>query len=154
RQKQKAAVDRTDRPGRLAGRPRLPADDPLRFALREAGLHCTHKHGRYSTALYDHWADGYLLSNVVRRTATASSLDRRAWHANGAGDWSDRSDPRARRTARSAANHCRGADAGRGRTRNQTLKHDPEKCEAVFRKDHAQTKTQSAMPIRSNLIAL
>ncbi|MDH2354382.1 hypothetical protein QCM80_27485, partial [Bradyrhizobium sp. SSUT112] len=23
----------------------------------------------------------------------------------------------------------------------QTLKHDPEKCEAVFRKDHAQTTT-------------
>jgi len=33
------------------------------------------------------------------------------------------------------------------------LKHDPEKCEAVFRKDHAQSKIQSAMPIHPNLIA-
>jgi hypothetical protein len=32
--------------------------------------------------------------------------------------------------------------------------HDPEKREAVFRKDHAQTKTQSAMTIHPNLIAL
>src|SRR5579872_337056 len=34
------------------------------------------------------------------------------------------------------------------------LKHDPEKCVAVFRKDHAQSKTQSAMTIQPNLIAL
>jgi hypothetical protein len=34
------------------------------------------------------------------------------------------------------------------------LKHDPEKCEAVFRKDHAQTMNQSAMTIQPNLIAL
>jgi len=34
------------------------------------------------------------------------------------------------------------------------LKHDPEKCAAVFRKDHAQTTTQSAMMIHPNLIAL
>src|SRR3954462_6731648 len=27
------------------------------------------------------------------------------------------------------------------------LKHDPEKCEAVFRRDHARTITQSAMTI-------
>jgi hypothetical protein len=41
--------------------------------------------------------------------------------------------------------------------------HDPEKCEAVFprdisgtrlRGDHAQTKSQSAMTIQPNLIAL
>jgi hypothetical protein len=43
------------------------------------------------------------------------------------------------------------------------LKHNPEKCEAVFprdkrgtrlRGDHAQTKSQSAMTILPNLIAL
>jgi hypothetical protein len=27
----------------------------------------------------------------------------------------------------------------------QILEHDPEKCEAVFRKDHAQEQDQSAM---------
>jgi hypothetical protein len=32
--------------------------------------------------------------------------------------------------------------------------HDPEKCAAVFRKDHAQSKSESAMTNRSNLIAL
>jgi hypothetical protein len=32
--------------------------------------------------------------------------------------------------------------------------HDPEKCAAIFRKDHAQSKNQSAMTIRPNLIAL
>jgi len=34
------------------------------------------------------------------------------------------------------------------------LEHDPEKCAAVFRRDHAQTTTQSAMTIHPNLIAL
>jgi len=34
------------------------------------------------------------------------------------------------------------------------LKHDPEKCEAVFRKDHAQSRIWSAMAIHPNLIAL
>jgi hypothetical protein len=34
------------------------------------------------------------------------------------------------------------------------LEHDPEKCAAVFRKDHAQAKSQSAMTIQLNLIAL
>jgi hypothetical protein len=34
------------------------------------------------------------------------------------------------------------------------LEHDPEKCVAVFRKDHAQTKSLSAMTIQPNLIAL
>jgi len=34
------------------------------------------------------------------------------------------------------------------------LKHDPEKRAAVFRKDHAQTKSQSAMMIQPDLIAL
>ena len=34
------------------------------------------------------------------------------------------------------------------------LVHDPEKCEAVFRKDHAQSKSQSAMTIHPHLIAL
>ena len=34
------------------------------------------------------------------------------------------------------------------------LKHDPEKREAVFRKDYAQTTTPSAMTIHPNLIAL
>jgi hypothetical protein len=46
---------------------------------------------------------------------------------------------------------------------DRRLKHDPEKCEAVFprdkrgtrlRGDHAQTKSQSAMTILPNLIAL
>jgi hypothetical protein len=32
--------------------------------------------------------------------------------------------------------------------------HDPEKCEAVFRKDHAQSKSQNAMTIQPDLIAL
>jgi hypothetical protein len=32
--------------------------------------------------------------------------------------------------------------------------HDPEKCEAVFRKDHAQTEGQSAMLIHLQTIAL
>jgi hypothetical protein len=36
----------------------------------------------------------------------------------------------------------------------ERLEHDPEKCEAVFRKDHAQSKTSSAMTIQPNLIAL
>jgi hypothetical protein len=34
------------------------------------------------------------------------------------------------------------------------LEHDPEECEAVFRKDHAQTTTYSAMTIHPDLIAL
>jgi len=34
------------------------------------------------------------------------------------------------------------------------LERDPEKCVAVFRKDHAQSKSQSAMMIQPNLIAL
>jgi hypothetical protein len=34
------------------------------------------------------------------------------------------------------------------------LKHDPEKCAAVFRKDHAQSKSYSAMMIQADLIAL
>jgi hypothetical protein len=49
------------------------------------------------------------------------------------------------------------------RLRKARLKHDPEKCAAVFprdkrgtrlRGDHAQTTTQSAMTIHPNLIAL
>jgi hypothetical protein len=32
--------------------------------------------------------------------------------------------------------------------------HDPEKCAAVFPKDHAQTKTYGAMTVHPNLIAL
>src|SRR5205085_7901879 len=32
--------------------------------------------------------------------------------------------------------------------------HDPEKCEAVFRKDHAQTKSSSEMTIRKRVIPL
>jgi hypothetical protein len=34
------------------------------------------------------------------------------------------------------------------------LEHDAEKCAAVFRKDHAQTKGYSAMMIHPQLIAL
>jgi hypothetical protein len=34
------------------------------------------------------------------------------------------------------------------------LEHDPEKCEAVFRKDHAQSKTKSAMAMQPHPIAL
>jgi hypothetical protein len=34
------------------------------------------------------------------------------------------------------------------------LAHDPEKCAAVFRKDHAQTKSESAMTIHLQIIAL
>jgi hypothetical protein len=34
------------------------------------------------------------------------------------------------------------------------LEHDPEKCEADFQKDHAQSRSQSAMTIQSNLSAL
>jgi hypothetical protein len=37
---------------------------------------------------------------------------------------------------------------------NKKLGHDPEKCEAVFRKDHAQTTIQGAMVIQPNPIAL
>jgi hypothetical protein len=33
------------------------------------------------------------------------------------------------------------------------LEHDPEKCVAVFRKDHAQSKTWSAMAIQPDPIA-
>src|ERR1700748_2367903 len=33
---------------------------------------------------------------------------------------------------------------GLWRIRRATLRHDPEKCEAVFRKDHAKTKPSSA----------
>jgi len=36
----------------------------------------------------------------------------------------------------------------------QRLEHDPETCEAVFRKDHAQTTAQSAMTIHPKLVAL
>jgi hypothetical protein len=36
----------------------------------------------------------------------------------------------------------------------ETLEHDPEKCVAVFRKDHAQSKDQSAMLIHLIAIAL
>src|SRR3954454_23340455 len=32
------------------------------------------------------------------------------------------------------------------------LKHDPEKCAAVFGKDHAQTRTWSGMPIQGKII--
>jgi hypothetical protein len=35
----------------------------------------------------------------------------------------------------------RGLDAGQPEMIASALEHDPEKCEAVFRKDHAQTKT-------------
>ncbi|WP_028338132.1 hypothetical protein [Bradyrhizobium sp. USDA 3256] len=41
-------------------------------------------------------------------------------------------------TADTIANHQRG---GFGPLTLPRLKHDPEKCEAVFRKDHAQTKS-------------
>src|SRR3954454_12978037 len=34
------------------------------------------------------------------------------------------------------------------------LKHDPEKCAAVFGKDHAQTRTWSGMPIQGKIPAL
>jgi hypothetical protein len=34
------------------------------------------------------------------------------------------------------------------------LEHEPEKCVAVFRKDHAQLETWSAMAIRLDPIAL
>jgi hypothetical protein len=34
------------------------------------------------------------------------------------------------------------------------LAHDPEKCATVFRKDHAQSRTESAMVIQPDLIAL
>jgi hypothetical protein len=34
------------------------------------------------------------------------------------------------------------------------LEHDPEKCAAVFRKDHAQTTNQSVMMIHPKVIAL
>jgi hypothetical protein len=40
------------------------------------------------------------------------------------------------------------------RSEPNALHHDPEKCEAIFRKDHAQTTTQSAMMIHPHLIAL
>jgi hypothetical protein len=33
------------------------------------------------------------------------------------------------------------------------LEHDPEKCAAVFRKNHAQSNGQSAMTIQADLIA-
>jgi hypothetical protein len=36
----------------------------------------------------------------------------------------------------------------------EILEHDPEKCEAVFRKDHAQTKGQSEMTIQRKVISL
>jgi hypothetical protein len=49
------------------------------------------------------------------------------------------------------AGPCDQADSVRSK---QVPEHDPEKCEAVFRKDHAQTKSESAMTIRPNLIAL
>jgi hypothetical protein len=38
--------------------------------------------------------------------------------------------------------------------KNISLEHDPEKCRAVFRKDHAQSKSQSARAIRPNPIVL
>jgi hypothetical protein len=37
---------------------------------------------------------------------------------------------------------------------NGWLAHDPEQCAWVYRKDHAQTKSQSAMTIQLYLIAL
>jgi hypothetical protein len=37
--------------------------------------------------------------------------------------------------------------------RRVLLRHDPEECAAVFRKDHARAKSYSAMTIRPNLIA-
>jgi hypothetical protein len=40
------------------------------------------------------------------------------------------------------------------RTGPAPLEHDPEKCEAVFRKEHAQTRIWSAMAIQPNAIAL
>jgi hypothetical protein len=47
------------------------------------------------------------------------------------------------------------ACASPGRRRADVrLEHDPEKCAAVFRKDHAQTTTESAMTIHPDLIAL
>jgi hypothetical protein len=36
---------------------------------------------------------------------------------------------------------------------NQELRHDPEKWEAVFRNDHARTKSQGAMTIPPEAIA-
>jgi hypothetical protein len=41
----------------------------------------------------------------------------------------------------------------RGRARRHP-EHDPEKRVAVFRKDHAQSRIQSAMAIQPNLVAL
>ncbi|WP_456729599.1 hypothetical protein [Bradyrhizobium sp. USDA 3364] len=38
-------------------------------------------------------------------------------------------------------------------TANGGLEHDPGKCEAAFRKDHAQARSQSAMLIQTNRIA-
>jgi hypothetical protein len=47
-----------------------------------------------------------------------------------------------------------GYGAGIGsELRRLTLAHDPEKHVAVCRKDHAQTRIQSAMTIHPNLIA-
>jgi hypothetical protein len=41
-----------------------------------------------------------------------------------------------------------------GSYRRLRLEHDPEKWIPVFRKDHAQTKSQSGMPIRRKVIPL
>src|SRR5262249_3683547 len=52
------------------------------------------------------------------------------------------------------AGHQNRHDGQASPSRPATLAHDPEKCEAVFRKDHAQTTIQSAMAIQPNPIAL
>jgi hypothetical protein len=39
------------------------------------------------------------------------------------------------------AGFAAGVDMANRTTPLQFLEHDPEKCEAVFRKDHAQTKS-------------
>jgi len=50
--------------------------------------------------------------------------------------------------------HFAGFSSRKGASMPLILEHDPEKCEAVFRKDHAQTASSSAMTIQPDLIAL
>src|SRR5262249_52429093 len=50
---------------------------------------------------------------------------------------------------RASSKRAQRAQACPGRSRGAVLlEHDPEKCEAVFRKDHAPTKSWSEMTIR------
>jgi hypothetical protein len=50
--------------------------------------------------------------------------------------------------------HFAGFSRRKGASMPLMLEHDPEKCEAVFRKDHAQTQSESAMTNQPNIIAL